>query len=391
MAFLDRKLRIRIVSANISQTLSAIAQQGIELNRVHWMDELTVSAFVSARRIRQLKAHLESRGETLQILGAHGAMWRIWGLKGRPVLLAGMGMFLLLSIWLPMKVLFIQVEGNHQVSDRQILQCAQQYGVFFGANRRQLRSEVLKNGLLEQIPQLQWAGVNTKGCVAVISVREKPIPQTEPNESFSNIVASCDGIIRSLTVTKGTPVCTVGQAVEKGQLLVSGYTDCGLKLLATGAQAEVFADTNRSFQAMTPTQYSSRREVQSEKTQFSLQIGKKLIKFYNSSRISLAGCDTICKRDFLTLPGGFTLPVAWITERVTSYQTEDRSIEDPTELSWLRAAADAYLTDQLLVGRIMESAATDRLDADAYALDLRYSCYEMIGKVSNKEIIKQDE
>ena len=36
-----------------------------------------------------------------------------------------------------------------------------------------IRSEKVKNSLLQRIPQLQWAGINTDGCVAVISVREK--------------------------------------------------------------------------------------------------------------------------------------------------------------------------------------------------------------------------
>jgi hypothetical protein len=227
--------------------------------------------------------------------------------------------------------------------------------------------------------------------VAVISVREKPVAQTRPDEGFSSIVASCDGIVRRLTVYKGTAVCTVGQAVEKGQLLVSGYTDCGLKILATGAQAEVFADTNRTLTAITPAQIRFRREIESQYTRYSLQIGKKLIKLYNSSRISLASCDTICKRDFLTLPGGFALPVAWITEQVTCYKTEDRMKEDPSEFAWLHTAADAYLQERLMVGRITDSSVCVLPDTHAYALEIHYSCYEMIGKVSNKEILKQDE
>lgn len=388
MVFLDRKLQVKITSASISQALTVIAQQGIDLLQVHWEDELTVSALIRAGKLEELKQLLSDRGESLQVIGTVGALWQILGLMRRPVLVAGMVMFLLFTIFLPTVVLFICVEGNQQVPDRYILQCAQEYGVYFGASRRDIRSEVLKNGLLQMIPQLQWAGVNTKGCVAVISVREKSPPKNQNNEQYGNIVASCDGIVRKITVLKGMPVCTVGQAVEKGQLLVSGYTDCGLKLLATGARAEVFGDTKRTLTVVTPTNNPVRGNCNAQRKRYSIQIGKKLIKMYNSSRIPLAGCDIIRKRDFITLPGGFILPVALITEQVTNYETEDHICEESCDLSWLRTSADAYLLDQLVIGTVTDCFEIPRREAGIYTLDVHYSCYELIGKVSNKEIIK---
>lgn len=38
----------------------------------------------------------------------------------------------------------------------------------------------MKNALLSAIPELQWAGVNTYGCRAVISVRERTLPERKP-------------------------------------------------------------------------------------------------------------------------------------------------------------------------------------------------------------------
>ena len=89
----------------------------------------------------------------------------------RPVLLAGLGILFLLAMYLPSRVLFIRVEGNMQIPDRQILAAAEECGIRFGASRREVRSEKVKNALLSSVPQLQWAGVNTAGCVATISVR----------------------------------------------------------------------------------------------------------------------------------------------------------------------------------------------------------------------------
>ena len=48
-------------------------------------------------------------------------------------------------------------------------------------------------------------------------------------------------------------LCAPGQAVSKGQVLISGYTDCGLCVLSQRAQGEVMAYTGRSFSALMPS------------------------------------------------------------------------------------------------------------------------------------------
>ena len=139
------------------------------------------------------------------------------GLLSRPVLLGGMGLLLAASLYLPSRVLFIRVEGNSVVDTREILAAAEACGIRFGASRREVRSEKVKNNLLEKVPDLQWAGVNTAGCVATISVRERQITAEEQaEEAVTHLVAARDGYIVSTTVTQGTPLVQVGQTVRAG-------------------------------------------------------------------------------------------------------------------------------------------------------------------------------
>ena len=56
---------------------------------------------------------------------------------------------------------------------RKILERAEYCGVHFGAKAGSVRSEQVKNRLLFEIPELRWAGVNTTGCTAVITVAER--------------------------------------------------------------------------------------------------------------------------------------------------------------------------------------------------------------------------
>ena len=80
----------------------------------------------------------------------------------------GLCLLLLLVCILPTRVLFMRVEGNESIPENLILEAAEDCGIRFGASRSAVRSEKVKNGILSRISELQWVGVNTKGCIAVI-------------------------------------------------------------------------------------------------------------------------------------------------------------------------------------------------------------------------------
>ena len=119
-------------------------------------------------------------------------------------------------------MLFIEAEGNELLSGEEILAAAEECGISFGASRKYIRSEKVKNQLLSLLPELQWAGINTVGCRAVISVRERAVAEnSHPKQYVSNLVAEQDAYILSATVTEGTPMVRPGDSVVAGQTLVS--------------------------------------------------------------------------------------------------------------------------------------------------------------------------
>jgi len=302
------------------------------------------------------------------------------------VLIFGVLLWLFLLLYLPGRVLFVEVEGNRSVSRQLILEKAEECGVGFGAARRAVRSEKLKNALLSQIPQLQWAGVNTRGCLAVIRVEERSSPATEEEKPFvGNIVAARDGVISSLVTTRGTALCRPGQAVTKGQLLVAGYTDGGFSLRAEIAEAEVFAVTHRTLTAYVPQKNLIRGEIIDTKTEFSIQIGKNVVELFQTDRSCRDGCVKLYKSDVLTLPGGFQLPLALITEKYIRYElTDDSELwQEPDTV-----LADHYLQEQMVTGQILSASYHTITVNDLCQLRGSYICEEMIGVLRKEEIWK---
>ena len=376
-----------LTSADLQGSLRAMTDQGIQLLDMAPSGDLSMVFRLDRRDVPALRRIAAKRGERLKILKKDGIYWDFKGLLKRPVLLLGMTLIIALTLVLPSRVLFVQVQGNEMVPSRLILEAAANSGIGFGASRREVRSEKMKNTLLSAVPQLQWAGVNTYGCVAVISVRERSTgTQGETDHSVSSIVASRDGFVLSCTVTRGNGLVTVGQAVKEGEVLISGYTDCGLSIEATRAEGEILAQTRRELTVITPSEQLVRGEQAGESTKFSLLLGKNRINFYQGSGISDASCVKMYSKYVLTLPGGFELPVALIKETVISYDSEPVQIAQEDAAAVLSSFASDYLKGQMVAGTI-----TDRLEAvfpeeGIYRLTGNYVCTEMIGKRQQEQI-----
>lgn len=382
-------LQIEIISADIPGLLLRISENNISALNLRFVDELTVRATIIRADFKQLCAIAEHRGDRMIVLAKEGIYWKYKGLTQRPLLMTALSILLLLTLMLPSRILFVHVQGNRTVPSKLIIEMADECGISFFASRRKVRSEKVKNALVEKIPALQWVGVNTVGCVATISVTEKTVNE-QPEEisgRISSIVASRDGVIGELTVKRGNQLCQVGQAVRAGQTLISGYTDCGAIIKATRAEAEIYARTLRELQVITPVIKEKRNALTDYKTKYSIIFGKKLIKLYNDSGISDATCVKIYKERKITLPGGFQLPVCLIQETVAYYGFSADS--QPDECDWLENDAICYLQSQMVAGQILDRDIEMLLQDEVYYLIGKFSCYEMIAQERVEEILQR--
>ena len=376
---------VELTSADPEEALSAIIRTGIELFRVQHDKNLVCSFTVRRGDFGRLSTLCEKRGEKLRVLRKKGLYYGISRLIERKLLLLGMSLILLSAFCLPTRVLFVRVEGNSTIPENEIISAAEGCGIRFGASRRLVRSEKVKNALLDAVPQLQWAGINTSGCCAVISVRERTSsPDTPENSRISSIVADRDGYVLSAVVTRGTAQVQPGQTVRKGQLLISGYTECGICIQATQAQGEIIAQTRRTLTVVTPASCCHRRVTAGSTHRLSLLLGKKRIFFWKGSGISDTGCDRMYREYYLALPGGFRLPVAFC---VDTYQFYDLAAgESSVKDSDLKAFASRYLKSQMTAGQVGRGNQRFVRTGDVYRLQGSYLCVEAIGKVRPEQI-----
>lgn len=384
---LSGMLIVEFTSADPEHTFDAITLAKIPLSHIAQKAPLSYQVTIRRKDYRKLSSILKKRGNSLRIVSSRGLYWSVKRFIYRPILLISFFLLLLSSYYLPSRVFFLAVEGNKTVPDRRILSAAEECGIRFAASRKLVRSEKVKNALLSSVPQLQWAGVNTAGCTAVISVRERAEEDPAAEEKIvSNLIAKQDGFILSATITGGTAHFLPGEAVTKGQLLVSGYTDCGICIRAARAEGEILAQTNHKIAAVMPKAYIHAAASGEEHYRIGILLGKKRINLWKDSRIFNTGCGRMYEEYYVSLPGGFQLPIALCIDRYRDYELREATVSEDHALLQLQEFSEAYLKEQMVAGQIVKKQQRLTSSANVFQLDSRFVCTEMIGIEQREQI-----
>ena len=168
-SFKDRA-RVRVTSADIWGSIRLLNDASIPVFHVQEEEPLIFSFDINRKDYPVLRTLLEKRGDRIVLVQKSRLHFFQQSILRRPVLYTGLILFFGISLFLPTRILVIEVEGNQRIPSRKILEAAENTGIKLFASCAQVRSEKMKNELLCAIPELQWAGINTQGSKAVISV-----------------------------------------------------------------------------------------------------------------------------------------------------------------------------------------------------------------------------
>ena len=389
MNVIRRYVHIRFMAADPERILTQLSEADIAMSEILWIDDLTVEMSIRNGQYLTTCRLLQKAGIKVINMKRQGVLWIAVGVLRRPVLVAGLLLLMMSALLLSQRVLFVEVAGNESISEHLVPESAGNCGIAFGARVSHVRSEEVKNYLLSQHPQLQWVGITTSGCVATIRIKERSIvpEETAEKRGVSSIVAALDGLITEQTVSRGTPLFQPGQSVKAGDVLISGYTDSGLKMTAQQAEGEVFAHTLRQLHLISPVPTAVRREQTQSHTCYRLRMGKKVINLCNHSGIQDATCVKMYSEDYWTLPGGYRLPVSVIKVECAFYETIKASTDRMYD--WMSEYAENYLRLQMTAGQVLDELLYWNVSDRSCDLRGEYACHEMIGRVKHEEILEQ--
>lgn len=370
-----------LVTAEPGAALTYYAGRGLRFRDPVLTAPLTLRLTMGPGQWRRLSSLAEKRGDRCRVISQWGLGVTLARCRRRLPFWVALALLCGLVLYAPRWIWFVRVEGNVSVPTREILAAAEQCGVSFGAKSKEIRSEKVKNQLLNLVPQLQWAGVNFSGGVATISVRERL--EAEPvrdRSTVTDVVATRDGIVVSMSVLGGQALCQVGQAVQAGELLITGCVDYEQKTEYTHADGEVYALTRRQVKAIYPSQWGEKTYTGRVWRCYSLVVGRKIINLRGNSGISQGTCDKMTETKTLPLPGAYRLPVYLLVETYREYTLTPETPGPEMCKSILADFSRAYTRGEMLAGEILGEMPAFQEEEAVYILTTTYSCREMIAR-----------
>lgn len=339
------RVRLEAAGGFPERFLSEAAAAGIplfDISRRDW----SLLAGCAARDYRRLRPIARKSGVRMRVTHRSGLpfllrplRWR-WGLAVGAVA-AGVLLHLLSS-----RVWIVTVSGNTTLPSETILSVLEPLGVRVGGDFRRVDVPTAQLIALQQLPELGWLAVNQQGCTVEVRVRERDPSLPLQDNTPANIVAACDGVILSLTVTGGQAAVRVGDAVTAGTLLISGITDSQVGPLLQRASGSVKARCTVELSVTVPLNETvptvGKRVVRPSLVLFGWRI-----PLYTNSRAQ--GDYTESIQEHRLTANHRPLPVGWsVTEwRFAAETTVQRSEQQALTEAWERLeqqAADT-LTD----------------------------------------------
>lgn len=321
--FLRGSCRFRATGRFPERFLNLCARSDMGLWDIDREDD-SITASIIAGRYRRLLPLARRCGVQLSVLGRRGLPFRLLPYRRRPGMPLGFLMFCGILWFLSLFVWSVKLPVLSPDTLQKVETALEEMGVSTGSLRSELDGNRMSIELQLKVPDLTWAGISTYGSRVTVEAKEFEPAVGRPDDGQPrNLVAARDGIILETEPLRGSIEVERGQAVVRGDLLVSGvveHLDGSVQI--TDATAKVWAQTTRELSCSMPLRQLERRRTGKLITRHRVRLfGLELPLLF-----SIDG-DGIFEReysDWQPTVGTVTLPFEVHTERC--YELEERPV-----------------------------------------------------------------
>lgn len=209
-----------------------------------------ISGKVMAGEYREIRSISSKCGGMIRINDKKGLPFILNKYRKRTGIIAGIIVFMGIIYFLSSYIWSIDITGNDHIPSDEVLSVMEDLGLSPGSLKTSIDIPMIEQESMIRLSNIAWISINLTGSHAEISIKEKIIPPNIVEEGKPcNIKASTDGIIERIETYKGTTMVNYGDAVLKGQLLISGVIEDSFgKTSFVHSDAKVYAYTTRKLE-----------------------------------------------------------------------------------------------------------------------------------------------
>lgn len=371
---LKGRAKVLLTSPCPEGVLNSCINGGIIIRDAEFKDKCQVVLSLREGEIPLFQDICRKSGAEFEIISLKGGRKLRELFKRRSVLLAACFVMLLLLVFSSFFVWRIKIISDGEVPTAKLLNALNSGGLYEGAFRFNISSDMLRSKVLAEMPEISWLGLNISGSEArvMVKVSEKQEEIYEEN-NLTDLRAKREGIIKSMSVLNGQSMVAPGDAVGEGEILVRGIMESGPNPpRAVCAKGQVIAETRRSIQSVTPKSCQFKEKVLGKRVKFAIKFGKKRQNLYFSSGKHIDECDKIIKEYQLGIDGLFALPLSLVKEEYIFYEKSSGDYEGKGEEKLLEILRED------LDGEILETEFEENSDQEKKTLQLTALCLENI-------------
>jgi len=222
VAYIIGYLVLRVEGQNPERLVNLAIQDGVPVWRIEAGRHL-LRMCVPVGHFKGLR-HLARRARVMvHVEERRGLPFAVRRLLRRQGLVVGGLLFLAGLYALSSCIWTIEVTGLETLPPDVVLRGAADLGLRPGVLKRSIDPRRIENGLILNVRELSWAGLEIHGTRAVLEVVEKALPPAEiPATTPAHVVAAKGGLVTEVIALRGVALVRRGQTVSPGQILISG-------------------------------------------------------------------------------------------------------------------------------------------------------------------------
>ena len=335
---------------------------------------------ITAKEYDALTVAAKECGCKIKVIEKKGLPFKIKKYKKHKGILLGAALFSLILYSLSSYVWSIKVVGNSQIPTEEILNIMDELGVSVGTLKKRINIPTVKQEAMIKLPDIAWISINLTGSHIDITVKEKIKPPDFNSEKKPcDIRAKCDGKIDRIETYKGTPAVNSGDAVLKGQLLISGVVENSSGTSSfVNSDGKVYAYTKRVLEESINLSQEKAMDTGKVKKKYRIKIFGIEIPFgFWYKNEDTDRCEFYSNKLQI---GKTLLPVVFYKEE--RYE----QIYDVTQITYEQALNEAKKNiqerekNELNGKKIVNFFLEDRQENDKCILSVTYDCLEDIGE-----------
>lgn len=394
VAWLFGAVTARVVGAQPEDFLNLCARENLILWRMERLDPFTLEVQVTGRAYPRMCRLAEACQCTVQAPKRRGLPFFLLGFRRRYALLAGLVLCLVLGLVGGQVILTVEVSGNETIPDEVIISQLRLCGVSTGTWGPSVPIRAVENRVMRAMDDLAFFSLNLKGTKAEVIVRERdPAPKLKEEKVPTNIVSIADGVITHLEPWRGDAQYVEGDAVQKGDILISGRirldpppnVESELGTALVHADGKVLARTQRTMTAEISLTAPGKDYTGEKVTRRFLSVMGRRINFYKNSGIPYEKYDIISQLKSWTPAEGKTLPVIWGKETCREYTDDAVRLDAVRAEELLRQKLLEALEACMDQGEILQTDFSTEQTGEVLRVTLQAQCDEQIGRMEEMD------